>query len=162
MDVCLQIAKGECGLDHYQVRLYRACYRHMTLAVAALAHLTAVRAQEAEKRAARHCHCQCRGHTPQMRLPYQRGRRIAAAHPRRVCGGQDLRRRSQDLAGPGFGRSRADRPILSAHPVNVSSAPNSGAPVAEVAARAGLTVEGPAGVVALLDEPATTTPLAAP
>lgn len=44
-----QIAKNECGLDHYQVRLYRAWYRHITLAMAALAYLTAVRAQEAKK-----------------------------------------------------------------------------------------------------------------
>ncbi len=44
-----QVAKNECGLDHYQVRLYRAWYRHITLAMAALAYLTALRAQEAEK-----------------------------------------------------------------------------------------------------------------
>ena len=48
-----QIAKNECGLDHYQVRLYRAWYRHITLAMAALAYLTAVRAQEATKGAVR-------------------------------------------------------------------------------------------------------------
>lgn len=44
-----QIAKNECGLDHYQVRLYRAWYRHITLSMAALAYLTALRAQEATK-----------------------------------------------------------------------------------------------------------------
>jgi SRSO17 transposase len=48
-----QVAKGECGLDHYQVRLYRAWYRHITLAMAALAYLTAVRAAEAIKGAPR-------------------------------------------------------------------------------------------------------------
>jgi SRSO17 transposase len=47
-----QVAKNECGLDHYQVRLYRAWYRHITLAMAALAYLTALRAQEAVKGAA--------------------------------------------------------------------------------------------------------------
>lgn len=52
VEECFQIAKGECGLDHYQVRLYRAWYRHITLAMAALAYLTAVRAQEATKGAA--------------------------------------------------------------------------------------------------------------
>lgn len=46
---CFQTAKGECGLDHYQVRLYRAWYRHITLAMAALAYLTAIRATEATK-----------------------------------------------------------------------------------------------------------------
>ncbi|MFF7191891.1 IS701 family transposase [Streptomyces sp. NPDC008222] len=44
-----QVAKNECGLDHYQVRLYRAWYRHITLAMAALAYLTAVRGEEAAK-----------------------------------------------------------------------------------------------------------------
>ena len=48
-----QVAKNECGLDHYQVRLYRAWYRHITLAMAALAYLTALRAQEAAKGAAK-------------------------------------------------------------------------------------------------------------
>jgi SRSO17 transposase len=52
VEECFQIAKGECGLDHYQVRLYRAWYRHITLAMAALACLTAIRAQEATKGAA--------------------------------------------------------------------------------------------------------------
>jgi len=47
-----QVAKNECGLDHYQVRLYPAWYRHITLAMAALAYLTAVRAEEATKGAA--------------------------------------------------------------------------------------------------------------
>jgi SRSO17 transposase len=44
-----QVAKNECGLDHYQVRLYRAWYRHITLAMAALAYLTALHTQEAAK-----------------------------------------------------------------------------------------------------------------
>lgn len=53
VEECFQIAKGECGLDHYQVRLYRAWYRHITLSMAALAYLTAVRAAEAAKGATR-------------------------------------------------------------------------------------------------------------
>ncbi|WP_460113668.1 IS701 family transposase [Streptomyces platensis] len=52
VEECFQTAKGECGLDHYQVRHYRAWYRHITLAMAALAYLTAVRATEAAKGAA--------------------------------------------------------------------------------------------------------------
>jgi SRSO17 transposase len=43
-----QSAKSECGLDHYQVRRYDAWYRHVTLAMAALACLTAIRAAEAK------------------------------------------------------------------------------------------------------------------
>jgi SRSO17 transposase len=38
-------AKGEVGLDHYQVRQYGAWYRHITLAMTALAFLAATRAQ---------------------------------------------------------------------------------------------------------------------
>ncbi|MGW4032020.1 hypothetical protein ACWEFL_22380 [Streptomyces sp. NPDC004838] len=49
MEECFQIAKAECGLDHYQVRLYRAWYRHITLAMAVLAYLAATRATEAAK-----------------------------------------------------------------------------------------------------------------
>lgn len=49
VEECFQTAKGECGLDHYQVRLYRAWYRHITLSMAVLAYLTATRAAEAAK-----------------------------------------------------------------------------------------------------------------
>ncbi|MEU6401138.1 IS701 family transposase [Streptomyces cinnamoneus] len=49
VEECFQTAKGDCGLDHYQVRLYHAWYRHITLAMAALAALTAVRAYELSK-----------------------------------------------------------------------------------------------------------------
>ncbi|MET7605871.1 IS701 family transposase [Streptomyces avermitilis] len=49
VEECFQTAKGECGLDHYQVRLYHAWYRHITLAMAALAALTAIRAHELSK-----------------------------------------------------------------------------------------------------------------
>jgi SRSO17 transposase len=38
-------AKGEVGLDHYQVRQYLAWYRHVTLAMTALAFLAITRAQ---------------------------------------------------------------------------------------------------------------------
>jgi SRSO17 transposase len=38
-------AKGEVGLDHYQVRQYRAWYRHITLAMTALAFLAVTRAR---------------------------------------------------------------------------------------------------------------------
>jgi SRSO17 transposase len=39
-----QTAKGEVGLDHYQVRRYTAWYRHITLAMLAHAYLTITRA----------------------------------------------------------------------------------------------------------------------
>jgi SRSO17 transposase len=41
--------KGECGLDHYQVRKYDAWYRHVTLAMAAHAVLAVTRAREHER-----------------------------------------------------------------------------------------------------------------
>lgn len=41
-----QTAKGEAGLDHYQVRQYTGWYRHVTLAMLAHAFLTAVKAKK--------------------------------------------------------------------------------------------------------------------
>lgn len=49
IEECFQTAKNEAGLDHYQVRGYRAWYAHVTLAMLAAAYLAATRAQEAEK-----------------------------------------------------------------------------------------------------------------
>jgi hypothetical protein len=49
IEECSQQAKGEAGLDHYQVRSWRAWYAHITLSMLALAWLAASRAQ-AEKR----------------------------------------------------------------------------------------------------------------
>jgi SRSO17 transposase len=49
-----QTAKGEVGLDHYQVRRYDAWYRHITLACLAHAYLTVTRAAASgEKRGSR-------------------------------------------------------------------------------------------------------------
>ena len=39
----LEAAKGEVGLDHYEVRQYHGWYRHITLALLALAYLAVVR-----------------------------------------------------------------------------------------------------------------------
>jgi len=39
VEECFQAAKNETGLDHYQVRLYHAWYRHITLPVLAHAFL---------------------------------------------------------------------------------------------------------------------------
>jgi len=43
-----EIAKGEVGLDHYEVRRWDGWYRHSTLALLAQAFLTVVRARMAE------------------------------------------------------------------------------------------------------------------
>ncbi len=39
-----ELAKGEVGLDHYEVRRWDGWYRHMTLAMFALAYLAVLRA----------------------------------------------------------------------------------------------------------------------
>ena len=48
IEECFQATKNEAGLDHYQVRDYRAWYAHITLAMAAAAYLAATRAAAAE------------------------------------------------------------------------------------------------------------------
>jgi SRSO17 transposase len=45
IEECFQQAKGEAGLDHYQVRTWRAWYAHVTLSMLALAWLAASKAQ---------------------------------------------------------------------------------------------------------------------
>ena len=49
IEECFQQAKGEAGLDHYQVRSWRAWYAHITLSMLALAWLAASRAQTVKK-----------------------------------------------------------------------------------------------------------------
>ena len=48
VEECFQAGKNEAGLDHYQVRLYKAWYRHVTLAMLALAWLAVTRAALAD------------------------------------------------------------------------------------------------------------------
>jgi SRSO17 transposase len=43
VEECFQASKSEAGLDHYQVRLYRSWYRHVTLAMLALTFLAVIR-----------------------------------------------------------------------------------------------------------------------
>ena len=49
IEECFQTAKGQCGLDDYQVRRYDAWHRHITLAMAVHAYLTSLRGQQLEK-----------------------------------------------------------------------------------------------------------------
>jgi SRSO17 transposase len=49
VEECIQQAKGEAGLDQYQVRTWRAWYAHITLSMLALAWLAASRAQTVKK-----------------------------------------------------------------------------------------------------------------
>jgi SRSO17 transposase len=48
VEECFAAAKGEVGLDHYEVRSWHGWYRHMTLAMAALAYLTVLCAHAKE------------------------------------------------------------------------------------------------------------------
>jgi SRSO17 transposase len=48
VEECFQQAKNETGLDHYQVRTWRAWHAHVTLSMLALAWLSAARAQAAK------------------------------------------------------------------------------------------------------------------
>lgn len=43
-----ELAKGEVGLDHYEVRRGDGWYRHMTLAMFALAYLAVLRARRSK------------------------------------------------------------------------------------------------------------------
>lgn len=46
IESAFQMAKGECGLDHYEVRHWQGWYRHITLVMLALAVLAVLRAGE--------------------------------------------------------------------------------------------------------------------
>ena len=57
IEVGFEAAKGECGLDEYEVRKWAAWYRHITLALLAHAFLTVIRTREGEKGALRQATC---------------------------------------------------------------------------------------------------------
>jgi len=44
IEECFQVAKGELGLDHYEVRSWAGWQRHVTLAMLAQAYLAVLRA----------------------------------------------------------------------------------------------------------------------
>ena len=50
IEECFQTAKNEAGLDHYQVRTWRAWYAHITLAMLAAGWLAVTRAHEHQRR----------------------------------------------------------------------------------------------------------------
>ncbi|MFJ2307500.1 hypothetical protein [Streptomyces sp. NPDC087787] len=52
IEECFQAAKGQVGLDHYQVRRWTAWHRHITLAKLALAFLTVLAADATSTRPA--------------------------------------------------------------------------------------------------------------
>jgi SRSO17 transposase len=56
IEACFEEAKGEVGLDHYEVRSWTGWHRHITLAVLAHAYLTVVRQAAAGGRGQRRVH----------------------------------------------------------------------------------------------------------
>ena len=50
IEECFAIAKGDCGLDHYEVRSWAGWHRHVTLALFAHAVLTVIRSRAAGPR----------------------------------------------------------------------------------------------------------------
>jgi len=50
VEQCLEEAKGETGLDEYEVRFWHSWYRHITLSMMAHAWLASIRLQEQEKK----------------------------------------------------------------------------------------------------------------
>ncbi|WP_077690612.1 IS701 family transposase [Nocardiopsis sinuspersici] len=59
VEECFQAAKGQVGLDHYQVRHWTSWHRHITLAMLALAFLTALAADPAPQRPVDPLHPTC-------------------------------------------------------------------------------------------------------
>jgi SRSO17 transposase len=50
VEQCIEEAKGETGLDEYEVRFWHSWYRHITLSMMAHAWLVSIRLQEQEKK----------------------------------------------------------------------------------------------------------------
>jgi SRSO17 transposase len=50
IEQCFEEAKGETGLDEYEVRCWHSWYRHVTLSIMAHAWLAAMRSQAGEKK----------------------------------------------------------------------------------------------------------------
>jgi len=61
VESCFEAAKGEVGLDQYEVRSWTGWYRHITLAMWAYARLTVLRAAHLPpEEPKKHCHPSCR------------------------------------------------------------------------------------------------------
>lgn len=66
IEQCFETAKGECGLDHYEVRHWQGWYRHITLSMLAHAVLSVLRAR-GEKNSRRASAAQRTGAAPPTR-----------------------------------------------------------------------------------------------
>src|ERR687889_184527 len=70
IEACFEAAKGEVGLDHYEVRSWTGWHRHITLAMLAHAYLAVLRcAAGGEKRRGRSQHRSAAAHRPRGASP---------------------------------------------------------------------------------------------
>lgn len=77
VEECFQLAKGEVGLDQYEVRHWAGWYRHITLSMLALAFLTVLRRRtNLEQRPKKR-----RGRPPRTARHAQRSRNPSVADP---------------------------------------------------------------------------------
>ncbi|MGA5341832.1 IS701 family transposase [Streptomyces variabilis] len=115
VEECFQAAKGQVGLDHYQVRNWTSWHRHITLAMLALAFLTAVAADTAPDRPADPHHPTRNRDLITLTVPEIR-HLLAAFHPPAVSAARllhwsDWRRKHQATARRSHYRRRsADEP----------------------------------------------------
>jgi len=58
IEECFETGKGQVGLGNYQVRLYRAWYRHMSLAMLAQTFLTVITRRHHQKKGGPQVHPQ--------------------------------------------------------------------------------------------------------
>ena len=63
VEQCFQLAKGETGLDQYEVRKWKGWYRHITLSMLALAFLAVQRARKKRASNRRAYSPQCTGNS---------------------------------------------------------------------------------------------------
>jgi SRSO17 transposase len=108
VEECFAMAKGECGLDEYEVRSWVGWHRHVTLSLLAHAYLTVVRAQAVETEPPQ----KERGRTAERRVDSADGARgTSAAVAARVArsAGRGVRAELVALATA----APSDRPALS-------------------------------------------------
>jgi SRSO17 transposase len=73
VEECFESAKGEVGLDQYEVRSWHGWYRHITLAMAAHAYLAVLHAREVPRPA-------YKKKRPQSAMKYWKQLRMYSSH----------------------------------------------------------------------------------
>lgn len=113
IECCLEEAKGETGLDEYEVRSWQSWHRHITLSLVAHAFLATLRATDAVRsrdREGKRC-----GRGGDDRADGPRGAPVAGVDVRAECGAGALPSGLVSLAQATSGRGTA-RPLPATHP----------------------------------------------